>query len=307
MTDLSEEELHAPAVAAGCSVHPDGRCAVRRRCRRGCRGAPDRVPARARRSGAPAGVPGAPACEGAQRLAPRALDVVDRRCRGQRPRQRGGPVRLRAHGSGTDRLRAGAHRRRPAGLGPARDRRAVAGRHHSALQRGAGRLHGSVLVNMRAPASRWWAVARRPSCRRATAPGTPGRPTAACGARPIRARRGRAIFDFMPSLSIGALAIDPADGSVWVGTGEANTSAGLLRGHRRVPGHRRRAATSTSSAAPTTRSPRARSTRSPSTPHGNAYAATNNGLFRLRGEPGPVDGGPRLRPAPTRAPRTSTT
>jgi sugar lactone lactonase YvrE len=32
------------------------------------------------------------------------------------------------------------------------------------------------------------------------------------------------IFDGMPSLSIGALAIDPVDGSLWVGTGEANTS-----------------------------------------------------------------------------------
>ena len=32
------------------------------------------------------------------------------------------------------------------------------------------------------------------------------------------------VFDSEPSLSIGALAVDPADGSVWVGTGEANTS-----------------------------------------------------------------------------------
>jgi hypothetical protein len=32
------------------------------------------------------------------------------------------------------------------------------------------------------------------------------------------------VFDSMPSLSIGALAVDPADGSLWVGTGEANTS-----------------------------------------------------------------------------------
>ena len=32
------------------------------------------------------------------------------------------------------------------------------------------------------------------------------------------------VFDAEPSLSIGALAVDPADGSVWVGTGEANTS-----------------------------------------------------------------------------------
>src|SRR5215472_3413068 len=32
------------------------------------------------------------------------------------------------------------------------------------------------------------------------------------------------VFDSMPSLSIGALAVDPADGSLWVGTGEANVS-----------------------------------------------------------------------------------
>jgi hypothetical protein len=32
------------------------------------------------------------------------------------------------------------------------------------------------------------------------------------------------IFDSKPTLSIGALAIDPSDGSLWVGTGEANTS-----------------------------------------------------------------------------------
>jgi hypothetical protein len=32
------------------------------------------------------------------------------------------------------------------------------------------------------------------------------------------------VFDSMPTLSIGALAIDPADGSLWVGTGESNVS-----------------------------------------------------------------------------------
>ncbi len=32
------------------------------------------------------------------------------------------------------------------------------------------------------------------------------------------------VFDTEPSLSIGSLAVDPADGSVWAGTGEANTS-----------------------------------------------------------------------------------
>ena len=32
------------------------------------------------------------------------------------------------------------------------------------------------------------------------------------------------VFDSMPTLSIGALAVDPVDGSLWVGTGEANVS-----------------------------------------------------------------------------------
>jgi hypothetical protein len=32
------------------------------------------------------------------------------------------------------------------------------------------------------------------------------------------------VFDSMPTLSIGALAVDPADGSLWVGTGESNVS-----------------------------------------------------------------------------------
>jgi len=32
------------------------------------------------------------------------------------------------------------------------------------------------------------------------------------------------VFDSMPSLSIGALAVNPTDGSLWVGTGEANVS-----------------------------------------------------------------------------------
>jgi hypothetical protein len=39
-----------------------------------------------------------------------------------------------------------------------------------------------------------------------------------------------AVFDSMPSLSIGALAIDPADGSLWVGTGEANISSDSYAG-----------------------------------------------------------------------------
>ena len=78
-------------------------------------------------------------------------------------------------------------------------------------------------------------------------------------------------------LSIGALATDPSDGSVWVGLGEANTAfenfngfgvyrlaAGAHTWHR-VGGAGSRAATSTTSA---------------STRPGHVYAATNAGLYR---------------------------
>ncbi len=43
------------------------------------------------------------------------------------------------------------------------------------------------------------------------------------------------VFDQQDNLSIGALAINPADHSIWVGTGEPNTSAGLLLGRRHLP------------------------------------------------------------------------
>ena len=48
-----------------------------------------------------------------------------------------------------------------------------------------------------------------------------------------------AIIDFMPSLSVGALAVDPTDGSVWLGTGRGQHQRRLLRRHRRVPGQPR--------------------------------------------------------------------
>src|SRR5579864_6910187 len=38
------------------------------------------------------------------------------------------------------------------------------------------------------------------------------------------------VFDSMPSLSIGALAVNPVDGSLWVGTGEANVSQDSYQG-----------------------------------------------------------------------------
>ena len=44
----------------------------------------------------------------------------------------------------------------------------------------------------------------------------------------------------LPRLSIGALATDPADGSVWVGLGEANTAFENFNALRRLPARRRR-------------------------------------------------------------------
>ncbi|HEX8975221.1 MAG TPA: hypothetical protein VF781_01815 [Solirubrobacteraceae bacterium] len=91
------------------------------------------------------------------------------------------------------------------------------------------------------------------------------------------------VFDGMPSLSIGAVAVNPADGSLWVGTGEANTSQDSYAG----TGVYR----STDDGASFTRV--GDDTSAGGNPlvsktvfqlafdqAGNAYAATNNGLFR---------------------------
>jgi len=91
------------------------------------------------------------------------------------------------------------------------------------------------------------------------------------------------VFDSMPTLSIGALAVDPADGSLWVGTGEANTSQDSYAG----TGVYR----SSDDGATWQRVGDDRSGNNPLASHtvfriafdpsGNAYAATNNGLFRV--------------------------
>jgi hypothetical protein len=90
------------------------------------------------------------------------------------------------------------------------------------------------------------------------------------------------VFDSMPSLSIGALAVDPADGSLWVGTGEANVSqdsyagTGVYRSANDGATFRRVGDDSSGN------NPLASRTvfRLALDPHGNAYAATDNGLFR---------------------------
>jgi sugar lactone lactonase YvrE len=98
-------------------------------------------------------------------------------------------------------------------------------------------------------------------------------------------RTWRAIFDFMPSLSIGALAIDPADGSVWVGTGEANTNADSYAGtgvYRASAGSANFRLVGGDDNPITSRTIYALAFD----PHGNAYAATNNGLFRYTASTG---------------------
>jgi hypothetical protein len=91
------------------------------------------------------------------------------------------------------------------------------------------------------------------------------------------------VFDKMPTLSIGALAVDPADGSLWAGTGEANTSQDSYAG----TGVYR----STNDGDTWRRVGDGSSGNNPLVSHtvfrvafdssGDAYAATNNGLFRL--------------------------
>ena len=92
-----------------------------------------------------------------------------------------------------------------------------------------------------------------------------------------------AIFDSQPTLSVGALAIDPADGSLWVGTGEANTSQDSYAG----TGTYR----STDGGATFTRVGDLSDGSNPLSSHttyrlafdpaGDAYAATDFGLYRF--------------------------
>jgi hypothetical protein len=91
------------------------------------------------------------------------------------------------------------------------------------------------------------------------------------------------VFDSMPTLSIGALAADPRDGSLWVGTGEANTSqdsysgTGVYRSTDHGNTWQRlgddQAGNNVLAAHTVFRIAFDHS--------GDAYAATNNGLFRL--------------------------
>jgi hypothetical protein len=89
------------------------------------------------------------------------------------------------------------------------------------------------------------------------------------------------VFDSMPTLSIGALAIDPADGSLWVGTGESNVSQDSYSGTG-VYVSRNDGRTFRNVGAVNGISPLASHTvfRLAFEASGVAFAATDNGLFR---------------------------
>ena len=89
------------------------------------------------------------------------------------------------------------------------------------------------------------------------------------------------VFDHMPTLSIGALAVDPANGQLWVGTGEANESQDSYQGTG-VYASSDDGRSFFPVGAPGGTSPLASRTtfRIAFDKFGNAYAATNNGLFR---------------------------
>lgn len=122
---------------------------------------------------------------------------------------------------------------------------------------------GRTTALAQAPDGSWYAGAADGGVWRSTDHGTTWRP----------------VFDFMPSLSVGAIAIDPADGSVWVGTGEANTNQDSYAG---TGVYQARSGSSNFRLVGGAGNPITSRTiyQLAFDSQGNAYAATNNGLFR---------------------------
>ena len=95
------------------------------------------------------------------------------------------------------------------------------------------------------------------------------------------------LFDSMPTLSIGALAIDPVDGSLWVGTGEANVSQDAYAGTGVYVSHNDGKSFQLVGPVAGISPLASRSVfRIAFDQRGNAYAATDNGLFRYSASSG---------------------
>jgi sugar lactone lactonase YvrE len=91
------------------------------------------------------------------------------------------------------------------------------------------------------------------------------------------------LFDSMPTLSIGSLAVDPVDGSLWVGTGEANVSQDSYMGtgvYKTVDGGATFTRVGDDSSGNNPLVSRT-SFRLAFDSAGDVYDATDNGLFRL--------------------------
>ena len=91
------------------------------------------------------------------------------------------------------------------------------------------------------------------------------------------------VFDSMPSLAIGALAVDPVDGSIWAGTGEANISSDGYAGTGVYRSSNDGASWKLVGAAQDGTNPIASTTvfNIVFDAAGDALAATDNGLFRF--------------------------
>ena len=115
------------------------------------------------------------------------------------------------------------------------------------------------------PDGAWWAGTADGGVWRSTDQGTNWQP----------------VFDTMPTLSVGAMKVNPTDGSLWVGTGEANTSQDSYAGagvYRAAPG-----STHFTLMGSPNNNPLANRTvfQLAFDPQGDAYAATDDGLWRL--------------------------
>ena len=228
--------------------------------------------------------------------------------RRRRPGRSVRAVRRRADRAGGSRVRAGAGQRPAAGRGAAGDRPAWQEFTSEPYNAQPSNYTDPFWSQREAPASRSSAAGPRRWPPRRTAPGSPAPPTAACGGPATRASTGRRCSTRCRRCPSGRWR-----STRWTGRcGSAPARRTCRRTPTRAPGCTGR---------PTTARPSARvgddsSGNNPLVSHtvfriafdpsGNAYAATDNGLFRLRGQrrlvdrgagPGRPDRLPAVRPA----------
>ena len=100
------------------------------------------------------------------------------------------------------------------------------------------------------------------------------------------------VTDSLPDMSTGALAVDPVNGALWLGTGEANESQDSYQGDGVFVTYNDGRSWQNVGGQADPIGPRT-IFRIAFDQYGDAYAATNNGLFRWDAVRAPVVGGPR--------------